>query len=102
MSFSGVFLKVCSDIFRFSFDNDASSSPDCKLPWSCAFIAVSNERPSLKFHCYHSSQLFIHYIIACRVVLDIRGQALEDEVTALDSGILDTSFYVEEQNRTSH
>jgi hypothetical protein len=41
-----------------------------------------------------SSQRFIHSIIACRVILDIRGQALCEDLTIADSGMLDTSVHM--------
>jgi hypothetical protein len=41
-----------------------------------------------------SSQRFIHSIIACRVILDIRGQALEKDLSVADSCMLDTSLHM--------
>jgi hypothetical protein len=41
-----------------------------------------------------SSQRFIHSIIACRVILDIRGQALDEDLSVADSCMLDTSLHL--------
>ena len=37
-------------------------------------------------------------MIACRVILDIRGQAVVEESTIMDSNILGSSLYVLEED----
>jgi len=40
------------------------------------------------------AQRFIHSIIACRVILDIRAQALDLDTSVVDSSMLDTSLHM--------